>query len=129
MDCGSVFAIHRNAHGAHTWIANGKSPALEKGRAQIGAVKETLLEPGDRFVLCSDGWNEGLGGTFEKTLAGFLGTHPESQDLLNEMAYALRKGVEKDLDQDEKTEEFPMPPQDCSVLIFDVAKNLLRLAK
>lgn len=129
VDCGNIFAIHRNAHGANTWIAEGKFPELTKVKGEIAQVKEALLEPGDRFVLCSDGWKESFHGTFEKTIASLLGTHKDSQDLLNEMGFALRKNVEKDLDPEEITEEFPMPAQDCSVLIFDVAKNLLRLAK
>ncbi len=127
VDCGPLYAGHRNKQGME-WIAKGESPALSLSAGVVPPFREVLLEPGDRMMLLSDGWGESLGSPMTSLLENFLAGDQDSQDVINHMAFSLRKGVEK-LYELEPEEEFPMPPQDCSVLLFDLAKNALRLAK
>jgi hypothetical protein len=63
-------------------------------------------------------------------LEKFFRQERDPQELINEMAFRLRQGVSRQLSEGEREEgEAPMPPQDCSVLFFEVAKNVLRLAR
>ena len=79
------------------------------------------------------GW-EGGGGALglgtpafvEECLASAVG----AQELMNDMAFRLRKKLEVEADEPVTAEsEFPMPPQDCSVLVMELAQNVLRLAR
>lgn len=129
VDCGGVYAAHRGMEGNKFWFAKGDKAPLTKAAAELPEVREVHLEPGDRMFLFSDGWSEGLGKPFENVVERLAREHGDAQDFLNEMAFSLRKGVEANQDPEDKSEEFPMPPQDCSVLVMDVAKNVLRLAR
>jgi phosphoserine phosphatase RsbU/P len=130
VECGSVFAAVKGAEGKVSWAARGENAALTKADGAVPAAKEVALEPGDRLLLASDGWSESLGQPSHALVEKFLNGPGDAQDLMNEMAFHLRKGVVKHFELDDAEEEdFPMPPQDCSVLVFDVAKNVLRLAK
>lgn len=124
VDCGAVFAQWKNKEESK-WLAKGDAAPLSKTNGAIGSSKEVFLEPGDRLTLLSDGWVDGL----ESGLSGLPEEIEDAQDLLNELSFRLRKSVEKNLEPEDISEEFPMPPQDCSILVIDVAKNLLRLAK
>jgi hypothetical protein len=130
VDCGPVYAAHRRQEGGLQWISKGENPPLTLESQLVAPFREVSLEPGDRMMLVSDGWGEALASSVPALLESFLMQEEEAQNLLNHMAFRLRKGVEKIYDLDpEAEEEFPMPPQDCSVLLFDLAKNVLRLAK
>jgi serine phosphatase RsbU (regulator of sigma subunit) len=129
VDCGAVFAAHKGAETKDFWLAKGDRAPLTKAVADLPAVREIGLEPGDRLFLFSDGWSEGLESPFLSTVERLSREHNDPQEFLNEMAFSLRKGVERHQDPEDKSEEFPMPPQDCSVLVLDVAKNVLRLAR
>ena len=64
-----------------------------------------------------------MGANVPKFLDGLEDRDPQS--VINEVSFAIRS------QHDPKGEEAesPMPPQDCSVLLIDVAKNVLRLAR
>jgi serine phosphatase RsbU (regulator of sigma subunit) len=130
VDAGPVFAAHRKQEGGFHWISRGENPPLTAASGLVAPFREISLEPGDRLMLVSDGWEEALGAPMPTLLEGFLGSEEDPQLLLNSMAFRLRRGVEKIYDLEPGAEEeFPMPPQDCSVLVFDLARNTLRLAK
>lgn len=130
VDCGGVFAGHRGADAKEFWVARGDRAPLTKSSAEIPSSRELHLEPGDRLFLFSDGWREGLAVPFESTIENLARGEQDAQDFLNEMAFSLRKGVEKKSGEEARADDdFPMPPEDCSVLVIDVAKNVLRLAK
>ena len=82
------------------------------------------------MVVCSDGWAESLGEAVPRVVEELLGSQRDAQELMNELAFRLRRKLEKESDEPAKAEDdFPMPPEDCSVLMFDLAANTLRLAK
>lgn len=129
VDCGPVFAAHRAQEGGLQWVSKGENPPLTLSSSLIPPFREISLEPGDRMMLVSDGWAEALGDSGPVVLETFL-SGVDTQEVINSMAFRLRKSVEKIYDLEPGAEEdFPMPPQDCSVLLFDLAKNVLRLAK
>lgn len=129
VDCGPVFAAHRGQEGGFQWISKGENLPLTLDSGVVPPFQEVSLEPGDRMMIVSDGWGEALGKPVSGLLEGFMGGE-DTQEVINSMAFRLRKGVENIYELDSSAEEdFPMPPQDCSVLLFDLAKNVLRLAK
>jgi len=125
VSAGNVFASVRKK-GKVSWLAKGDTAAILGPNAPMPGSKEVDLEPGDRFILLSDGWADALGEGNVEIAEKFSIKFDDPQECINEMAFELhRKTTEEDLEPG----ELPMPPQDCSVLIFDFAKNLLRLAK
>jgi serine phosphatase RsbU (regulator of sigma subunit) len=130
VDCGPIFAAHRGQENGFQWIGRGENPPLSLESGLVPTFREVALEPGDRMMILSDGWGEAMGRPVPELLESFLGQAAETQEVMNAMALGLRKGVEKVYDLDSSAEEeFPMPPQDCSVLFFELAKNVLRLAR
>jgi hypothetical protein len=130
VDCGSVFAAVKGADGAISFACRGENLPLSKEYGAVPATREVALEPGERLMVASDGWAESLNEDSVHLVKRFLSGPADGQDLLNAMAFELRKGVVKHFELDDAEEEdFPMPPQDCSVMVFDVAKNVLRLAR
>lgn len=133
VSCGGVYLAKRAKDGSVQWGAKGEHAPLALSSPQVPEAGELLLEPGDRLMACSDGWGEALGAQMpafvEEMLTRERGKE-EAQDLLNEMAFRLRSKLESGSDEPVKAEDdFPMPPQDCSVLLLDLAANVLRLAK
>ncbi len=127
VHCGAIFGLQCKEDGQMDWLARGESDALGPTSGTVGEVQEVALEPGGRLVLASDGWAEATAIPMGDWMTRFAAL--EAQELLNQMAFGLRKAVEKHLGVESSAEEeFPMPPQDCSVLVFDLAKNVLRLA-
>jgi sigma-B regulation protein RsbU (phosphoserine phosphatase) len=129
VQCGSVFALRRSPDGAIEWVAKGENPPLGSAGGSVPPTRSIQLDSGERILLASDGWAEALGSGMASVLETFATPERDSQELVNEMAFRLRKEVEKIHGvEDEPEEDFPMPPQDCSVMVLDIAKNLLRLA-
>jgi hypothetical protein len=127
-DAGSVYGGVKRSVGGFDWVTKGEHHPLSAGQSAVAPFREISLEPGDRLMLISDGWGEALQAPPAQLLEGFVSGEEDPQETLNSMAFRLRKGVEK-LNGEEAGPEFPMPPQDCSVLLFELAKNALRLAK
>lgn len=128
VNFGKIFAQAQSASGKVQWLASGSDPAITTRTFDLftkDRVSEVVLEPEDRIVLLSDG--------VEETIAGPLGPFLEKiedrdpQTILNEIGFAMRARQEADKDAD--ADDLAMPPQDCSVLVLDVAKNVLRLAR
>ena len=120
---GSLFALHQKANGDKEWLFKGDRDPLLK-LSQLGNstvdVQELVLEPADRFLLFSNGFEAGI----DEPIVDFieqLGTE-DAQEVVNEIGYALKK------ERDKSDDNF-MPPEDCSLLMVDVAKNVLRLAR
>lgn len=128
--CGNAFLAKRGKGGKITWGAKGEHAPLTLENPQVPPAGELMLEPGDRLMACSDGWGEALGMSMPGFVEEYLGKSDDSQELMNQMAFRLRSKLEEESDEPVKAEdEFPMPPQDCSVLVFELAANVLRLAK
>jgi hypothetical protein len=130
VHCGGVYAARRGRNGEIEWAAKGENESLSLAQPKVPEAKELLLEPGDRLLVCSDGWGEAFGKDTAEVVEHFLTQEGDSQSVMNEMAFSLRHELEKASGEPLAAEdEFPMPPQDCSVLVFDLAANVLRLAK
>ena len=126
VECGPVYAALKNKQNGFQWLAKGENPQLTLANGHIPPCGEVLLEPGDRMTLVSDGWAEALEKPMSVLLPDFFQASDDPQEFINSMAFRLRKGAEKIAGEGDDS---PMPPQDCSVLLFDLAKNLIRLAK
>ena len=127
---GGVFLAKTSKEGRITWAAKGEHLPFTLVRGAVPASGELMLEPGDRLILCSDGWGEALGEGMPQFLEGVLRANQDPQELMNDLAFRLRRSLERESEEPLKADdEFPMPPQDCSVLVFDLAANTLRLAK
>ncbi|HEY8280081.1 MAG TPA: SpoIIE family protein phosphatase, partial [Bdellovibrionota bacterium] len=128
VHCGGVYAARRGRNGEIEWAAKGENESLSLAQPKVPEAKELLLEPGDRLLVCSDGWGEAFGKDTAEVVEHFLTQEGDSQSVMNEMAFSLRHELEKASGEPLAAEdEFPMPPQDCSVLVFDLAANVLRL--
>lgn len=126
---GAVFLAKRSPDGRIEWAARGERPPLSLGMPPLAAAGEIVLEPGDRLMACSDGWGPALGEGVPALMERFLGREGEAQDIVDGMAFALRSALEKRGEQPPRAaDEFPLPPDDCSVLVFDLASRALRLA-
>ena len=130
VDCGAQSLCHRRAKDDLKWLERGKNPPLTLASQNLPETEELSLDPGDRLFLFSDGFKREF-PTLENMVSGLEGKNLDAQDFLNEISFKLRKGIElKDgepfLSMDP---DAPLPEEDCSVMVFDVAKNTLRLAK
>jgi serine phosphatase RsbU (regulator of sigma subunit) len=130
VSAGGVFLAKRSKDGQITWASRGEHLPFTSARTAMPASGELMLEPGDRLLLCSDGWGEALGESNVSIVEELLSGKKDPQDLMNELAFRLRRALEKNTEEPSAAEDdFPMPPQDCSILMFDLAANVLRLAK
>jgi hypothetical protein len=128
VECGPVFAARYGTQSKISWSAKGEHAPLTRDKIEVGAAKEIFLEPGDRLVVASDGWGEATGEAPPRLFEKMLGEGREAQDFINELTYKLRRHQAKEQGGEEE-EDLPMPPQDCSVLLFELGKNVLRLAR
>ncbi len=124
--CGPIFMAKRGSGGQISWATKG-GQALSLADPKIPGFREISLVPGDRMLVCSDGWATALAQPMPVLMENFLSTGSDSQELLNEMGFRLRRELEKG-EEAKAADDFPMPPQDCSALVFDLAANTLRLA-
>ena len=98
---------------AHGGPLTQQVQALSKDEGSV------VLHPGDRLMLLSDGFYEGVGG--EKTCLSILNEFRDKQavDTLNELTFRVKSTLEKPDD---------FPSQDCSAMTFEFEGPLLRLA-
>ena len=98
----------------------GEAEPLAKGQHFVLKDQKISLNPGERLVIMSDGFCE----TFEnkKLLeAGLSKNYGEDGiALINDLCFRVKKTLESEDD---------MPAQDCSVMIIDIEKRAMRLAK
>ncbi len=94
------------------------SPIAAASATEPLVARELVLDPGGRLVILSDGFVEAVG---DGAMADFLGRFREREgvDTLNELAFQVKSKL---------VEEDDMPEQDCSALILDVDKKIIRLA-
>ena len=88
------------------------------------SIHEINLDPGDRLAIFSNGWNVSL-EDFSTKVPELLAATSDMQGLVNEISFSLHKKLNSGSLEDD---ESPMPEQDCSILLFDMTKNVLRLA-
>ncbi len=130
VSVGGVYLAKRGKDGKISWGSRGESAPLSLAQPNVPPAGELMLEPGDRLMACSDGWSEALEMPMTAFMEEYLGRAEESQALMNDMAFRLRRKLEKESEEPLTAEDdFPMPPQDCSVLVMDLAQNVLRLAR
>jgi len=116
---GSGFLHARKGKGFEIHASQGDPLSLANADVSRYSENEVILEPEDRIVLLSDGFIEACGGLIEaKALVDPL-RDKDSADLTNELVFRVKR---KMVDPDD------LPPQDCTVLVFDVDAKLLRLA-
>ena len=98
----------------------GEAEPLAKGQAFALKDQKISLNPGERLVIMSDGFRETFESrdTFESGLSKNYGE--DGIALINELCFRVKKNLEGEDD---------MPPQDCSVMIIDIEKRAMRLAK
>lgn len=116
---GSIQFIHQPGQGALKDLSP-RSHGFGKGEKFGLKDKTAQLMPGDRVTLFSDGFGENFVGQADlaKVFDGSAGEDPIM--LINEMSYRVKSKFESDDD---------MPTQDCSVMIIDIEKRAMRLAK
>lgn len=85
---------------------------LSKGEAFKLKDKHVLLQPGDRLTIMSDGFGDVCDEVPDQS--------EDAMALLNELSYRIKKSLESEDD---------LPPQDCSIMVIDVERRAMRLAK
>jgi sigma-B regulation protein RsbU (phosphoserine phosphatase) len=97
-----------------------KAAPLMKGQEPSLSDQQMYINPGERLVIVSDGFSS----LFNKPQA-FVDLlkrlHEEDAiALINELTFGIKKKFESEED---------MPEQDCSVMVIDVEKRAMRLAR
>ena len=114
VSCGGIYLARRSKNGAISWGAKGDKPALTAASPQVPESSSLMLQPGERLLACSDGWAAAFGESMSAIVEGALARECESQDLVNDLAFRLRRKLEKDSEETPRAEDdFPMPPEDC----------------
>lgn len=123
---GSIWACKRSGSGSQQtaveWIMRGERKPLSATVRVVAPAREVRLDPEDRLLLFSDGWSQSIGSTMPGLIETQLKSEMDPQALVNELSFQLKQSIH-DPEDDE-----PMPPRDCSVLLVDIEKNILRLA-
>lgn len=117
-NAGSVRFV-RHSERVFEELTTGQEP-LAKDKPFALKDKRLHLEPGDRLVVVSDGFSEKFHS--QKDLGdSFTRFHTDdAMDLINDMTFRVKREFEAEDD---------MPAQDCSVMVIDVEKRAMRLAK
>ncbi len=112
--CGSI----RFFDGAQR--ANAESKAVSRTERFEGTDCKAQLSHVRRIALLTDGFAEALGG--DRPLADVFNARQvaESADLINDLGYAAKGRLPADED---------MPAQDCSVLVIELERPRMRLAR
>jgi sigma-B regulation protein RsbU (phosphoserine phosphatase) len=118
---GSIHFVHQSQEksGAAQDYSSKAAPLNKEHK--YAATDQTLqLLPGDRFVLFTDGFISSFKDekSREQTMTQKFGTDPI--ELVNEFTFGVKKHLDEDND---------MPARDCSVMVVDVEKRAMRLAK
>lgn len=121
---GAIWACRKSQSGVVDWLLKGEREALTDARRGVAEAMEVRLDPEDRLLLMSDGWRESMGGAMADFVEQDLQNISDPQRFVNEFSYRLQKSLSVG---DEESDDL-MPPQDCSVLLVDIEKNILRLA-
>lgn len=128
VSAGHVFASHVSSDGGVKPFVTGGEPSLTKDSAPKLATHELTLEPEDRVVFFSDGWPELVKG-FNSEIQKILTKKTDAQELVNQLSYRLHASApEAEPEADAEGDDF-FPEQDCSLVVMDIAKNILRLAR
>lgn len=106
------------------WLNRAENNALSSLEKPAARSEAVLLEPNNRLSLFSDGFSQVL--TKEQFMHEFAENARErdAQRAINNFGFMLKKASK----HEQSGAVRQMPDQDCSVLLFDVAKNVLRLA-
>lgn len=126
---GKVFLNLQSAAGGREWLYKGDRNALARDAEktiQSAQAAEISFEPEDRLLILSDGLESSLETSVPKFLDGISERDPQS--VMNEFSFALRSKHDPE-GEEAANGDYPMLPEDCSVLLVDVAKNILRLAR
>ena len=121
---GSITFLHQTPKGksVETIDRTSKVAALSRASGNALQLKDQVvaLSPEDRLVVFTDGFSENFANKtdLEKSLFKAFGDDPI--EIINDLTFRVKKKFE---DEDD------MPEQDCSVMIVDVEKRVMRLAK
>jgi sigma-B regulation protein RsbU (phosphoserine phosphatase) len=114
---GNIRFFHQNGQ---FYDRSSASEPLWKDKPVTVKDNHVLLQPGDRIVLFSDGFAEGFENDKAITETCERASGQDAIEIINDFTFQIKKKL---------TEEDDMPNQDCSVMIVDVEKRAMRLAK
>lgn len=80
------------------------------------AVSRISLQPGDRLLVLSDGYEECLGKKWASIVKN--NQENEAEELLTQLAFELKRKLDPD----------DLPDQDCTAIVLDLEDKILRLA-
>ncbi len=117
---GSVHFVHQSESAFIDRTLGGQP--LAKDQPPVLTDHKVILMPSDRIVVFSDGFadtfnDEGAKG-LERSFSKAYGD--DAIELINNLTHRIKQRFEADDD---------MPEQDCSVMVIDVDKRAMRLAK
>lgn len=95
-------------------------PALAKGPSPMLRDQKLTLFPEDRLVVVSDGFLESFGNSGRVSRVIEKNIKEDAVATINDLAFQVKSALEDEED---------FPPQDCSVMVLDVEKRVMRLAK
>jgi sigma-B regulation protein RsbU (phosphoserine phosphatase) len=118
---GNIRFFHQNDQKSGSFVDRSSSnDPLWKDKSVSVKDSQVLLQPGDRIVLFSDGFAEGFENDKAVVKACERASGQDAIEIVNDFTFRIKEKL---------TEEDDMPNQDCSVMIVDVEKRAMRLAK
>ncbi|OFZ56416.1 MAG: hypothetical protein A2428_15710 [Bdellovibrionales bacterium RIFOXYC1_FULL_54_43] len=119
VNFGSSCAFYAPPQGLFQALPSSGESISRASEHEIEGQLETVLGPGGRLALLSDGFVEGAGGSIAalELLNGYR--EREAVEAVNELTFRIKSKF---------TEEDDMPSQDCTAAIFDLDSRLMRLA-
>ena len=112
--CGSIRFFDGTAR------ANDDTKAVSRTERFAGTDHKSQLSHARRVALLTDGFSEAIGGDRQLSDVFSARQAAESSDLINDLGYAAKGKL---------TAEDDMPAQDCSVLVIELERPRMRLAK